>query len=156
MDGYFLIIHHTKEQNVSFTIVSHMTILCLCRVYILVGKMPNNRAAVVQRCKITCHKSINSLMVAQHSHLSMRIILRPQKFVHHSCEHTQRCTMLVLTIVRPSTIESVAHGRLWISNMLKNQTRPQASGKSHATKATARATLASHRANAKKQDRKVF
>ena len=31
-----------------------------------------------------------------------------------------------------------------------------ASGKSHATEATARATLASHRANAKKQDRKVF
>ena len=40
------------------------------------------------------------------------IILRPQKFVHHSCEYTQRCTMLVLTIVRPSVIESVAHGRL--------------------------------------------
>ena len=49
-------------------------------------------------------------MVAQHSHLSMRIILRPQKFVPHSCEYTQRCTMLVLMIVRPSAIESVAHG----------------------------------------------
>ena len=83
-----------------------MTILCLYRVYILVGKVPNNRATVVQRCKITCHTSSNSLMVAQHSHLSMRIILRPQKFVHHSCECTQRCTMLVLTIVRPSEIES--------------------------------------------------
>ena len=61
--------------------------------------MPNNCATVVQRCKVTCHTSSNSLMVAQHSHLSMRIILRPQKFVHHSCEHTQRCAMLVLTIV---------------------------------------------------------
>ena len=133
-----------------------MTMLCLYRVYILVGKLPNNRSTVVQRCKITCHMSSNSLIVAQHSHLSMRIIIRPQKFVHHSCEYTQRCTMLVLAIVRPSAIERVAHGRLWISNMLKNQTRPQASGKSHATEATARATLASHRANAKKQDRKVF
>ena len=113
-----------------------MTILCLYRVYILVGKVPNNRATVVQRCKITCHTSSNSLMVAQHSHLSMRIILRPQEFVHHSFEYTQRCTMLVLTIVRPSAIERVAHGRLWNSNMLKNQTRPQASGKSHATEAT--------------------
>ena len=82
------------------------------RVYILVGKGPNNRATVVQRCKITCHTSSNSLMVAQHSHLSMRIILRPQKFVDYSCEYTQRCTMLVLTIVRPSAIERVAHGRL--------------------------------------------
>ena len=89
-----------------------MTILCLYRVYILVGKVPNNRATVVQRCKITCHTSSNSLMVAQHSHLSLRIILQPQKFVHHSCEYTQRCTMLVLTIVRPSAIERVAHGRL--------------------------------------------
>ena len=53
------------------------------------GKVPNNCATVVQRCKITCHTSSNSLMVAQHSHLSMRIILRPQKFMHHSCEHTQ-------------------------------------------------------------------
>ena len=68
--------------------------------------MPNNCATAIQRCKITCHTSSNSLMVAQHSHLSMRIILRPQKFVHHSCEYTQRCTMLVLTIVRPSAIES--------------------------------------------------
>ena len=82
-----------------------MTILGLYRVYILVGKVPNNCATVVQRCKITCHTSSNSLMVAQHSHLSMRIILRPQKFVHHSCEYTQRCTMLVLTIMRPSAIE---------------------------------------------------
>ena len=47
MDGYFLIMHHTKEHNVSFTIVSHLTILCLYRVYILVGKVPNNRAMVV-------------------------------------------------------------------------------------------------------------
>ena len=70
------------------------------------GKVPNICATVVQRCKITCHTSSNSLMVAQHSHLSMRIILRPQKFVHHSCEYTQRCTMLVLTIVRPSEIEA--------------------------------------------------
>ena len=92
------------------------------------------------------------------SKLSCKIDQREleQKFVHHSCEYTQRCTILVLTIVRPSAIESVAHGRLWISNMLKNQTRPQASGKSHATEATTRATLASHRMNAKKQDRKVF
>ena len=63
-------------------------------------------STVVQCCKITCHTSSNSLMVAQHSHLSMRIILRPQTFVHHSCEYTQRCTMFVLTIVRPSAIEA--------------------------------------------------
>ena len=69
-------------------------------------------STVVQRCKVTCHTSSISLMVAQHSHLSMRIILRPQKLVHHSWEYTQRCTMLVLTIVRPSAIESVAHSRL--------------------------------------------
>ena len=79
----------------------------------------NNHATVVQRCNITCHTSSNSLMVAQHSHLSMWIILRPQKFVHHSCKYTQRCTMFVLTIVRPSAIESVAHGRLWISKCSK-------------------------------------
>ena len=139
---------HIICYNIHWT---SMTILCLYRVqYILEGKVPNNRATVVQRCKITWHTSSNSLMVAQHSHLSMRIILQPQEFMHHSCEYTQRCTMLVLMIVRPSAIESVAHGRLWISNMFKNQTRPQASGKSHATEATARATLASHRANVKK------
>ena len=131
-------------------------LFCAYTGYILVGKVSNNRATVVQRGKITCHTSSNSLMVAQHSHLSMRVILRPQKFVHHSCEYTQRCTMLVLTIVRPSAIESVTHGRLWISNMLKNQTRPQVSRKSHTTEVIARATLASHCANAKKQDRSVL
>ena len=74
-----------------------MTILCLYRVYILVGKLPNNHSTVVQRCKITCHTSSNSLIIAQHSHLSMRIILRPQKFVHHSCEYTQQSLGLVLS-----------------------------------------------------------
>ena len=52
---------------------------CAYTGHILVGKVPNNRATVVQRCKITCDTSSNSLMVAQHSHLSMRIILRPYR-----------------------------------------------------------------------------
>ena len=84
------------------------------------GKVPNNCATVVERCTITCHTSSNSLMVAQHSHLSMRIILWPQKFVHHSCEYTQCCTMLVLTIVRPSAIESVTQSPLNFKHVQKS------------------------------------
>ena len=66
-------------------------IACLYRVSILVGKW---RTTVVPRCKITCDMSYNTLMVVQHTHTKVRIVLRPLKFVQHSCQSTQCCAAL--------------------------------------------------------------
>ncbi len=49
-------------------------IACLYGVYILVGKW---RATAVQRCIITCGMSYNTLMVVQHTHTKVWVILRP-------------------------------------------------------------------------------
>ena len=49
-------------------------IACRYGVYILVGKW---RATVVQRYKVICDMSYNTLMVVQHTHTNLRIILRP-------------------------------------------------------------------------------
>ena len=79
------------QQHPWFSLESQVwskNIACLYGVSILVGKW---RATVVQRCKIICDMSYNTLMVVQHTHTKVRIILRLSKFVQHSYELALRC-----------------------------------------------------------------
>ena len=99
-------------------------------------------------------------MVAQHSHLSMRIILRPQEFVHHSCEYTQRCTMLVLTIVRPfNAIESGRVTQVASLNfkdnayVIRRVVALMRAENRHATEATSSCNVGEPSCVVKKQDR---
>ena len=133
---------------------------CLYMVYILVaqhGKLKLiNRAVIVKSCTITCNMLSNSLMVAQHTQRQLRLILRPLKIVHHSCEQTKRCTIFVRTVVRCIAIILIAFGRIWIVCMSTILMRLDATTKTDATNASDRATYATGRAKLKYFDRKVL
>lgn len=114
-----------------------------------------SRAMIVKRCKITGDMLSNSLKVAKHTHLQQQFILRPLKIVHHSCEYTKRCKTFVLMFVRCTAIIWIALGRVWIVCLSTIQRRLDATSKTYATNARARATYARARAKLKNFDRKV-
>ena len=80
----------------------------------------------------------------------MGVILRPQKFVHHSCEYTQR-----LYDARTNDRERRTRSPLNFKHAQKSDATA-GERKIACNGSDSRATLASHRTNAKKQDCKVF
>ena len=132
----------------------------LYMVYILVAQHDKlkliNRAMIVKRCTITCNMLSNSLMVSQHTQRQLRLVLRPLKIVHHSCEQTKRCTTFARTVVCCIAVILIAFGRIWIVCMSTILMRLDATTKTDATNANNRATYATGRVKLTYFDCKVL
>jgi len=100
------------------------------------GWKPNyNRAAIVQHCTIMCDLSCNSVF-EKYTHPQLQVLIKSC----NSLASAQRCTTVARSIAFVVDLFSIVNGRVWISNMLKIQTRPFAIEKRHAMNAIDRAT----------------